>query len=399
MALSQVEFGEEIQSRCFHFEKGFTFVNHGSFGVVPTPIREKQKQLLDVLNDNPGLFYRQTWKQLLASAKLAAAHFLGADPGNIVFVQNATTGVNSVLKAFPWQKGDEILATVHTYKAVEYACRKAAQFSTGGHIHQFEIQFPIQDEAEVVSNMTSALDEHPKIKLVVLDHITSPSALVLPLKKMIEECRKRGVLVLVDGAHAPGQVEINLEELRPDFYTGNFHKWVFTPRGCAILWVHKDHHDWCTPLVTSHMYNKGFQLEYGVQGTRDDTPYFLVPDSIQFYKDVGGMERINKYTEDLLDQACKLTAERLHTELPRAPPTMLAPGMRLVLLPEYQGYPKTWEGSEDLYMDIMNKHKINCAIYPIQGELYLRLSANIYNRLADYEKLAQLLVDMLKNGR
>ena len=123
----------------------------------------------------------------------------------------------------------------------------------------------------------------------ILDHITSPSALVLPLKKMIEECRKRGVLVLVDGAHAPGQVEINLEELRPDFYTGNFHKWVFTPRGCAILWVHKDHHDWCTPLVTSHMYNKGFQLEYGVQGTRDDTPYFLVPDSIQFYKDVGGM--------------------------------------------------------------------------------------------------------------
>ena len=121
------------------------------------------------------------------------------------------------------------------------------------------------------------------------DHITSPTALVFPLKKMIEECRKRGVLVLVDGAHAPGQMEINLEELRPDFYTGNFHKWMYTPRGCAFLWVHKDHQGWCTPLVTSNKYKEGFQMEFCVQGTRDDIPYFLIPEAIQFYKDVGGM--------------------------------------------------------------------------------------------------------------
>lgn len=117
----------------------------------------------------------------------------------------------------------------------------------------------------------------------------------MPLKRMIEECRKRGVLVLIDGAHAPGQIEINLEELCPDFYVGNFHKWVYTPRGCAFLWVHKDHQNWCTPLVTSYMYDKGFQLEYGQQGTRDDTPYFLIPDAIQFYKDMGGrVSTVNK---------------------------------------------------------------------------------------------------------
>jgi selenocysteine lyase/cysteine desulfurase len=123
------------------------------------------------------------------------------------------------------------------------------------------------------------------------DHITSPTALVFPLKKMIAECRKRGVMVLVDAAHAPGQLEINLEDLDPDFYTGNFHKWVYTPRGCAILWIRKDHHNWCTPLVTSHMYNKGVQLEYRVQGTRDDIPYFLVPDAIEFYQEIGGWVR------------------------------------------------------------------------------------------------------------
>uniref|UniRef100_A0A8W8N1D3 Aminotransferase class V domain-containing protein n=1 Tax=Magallana gigas TaxID=29159 RepID=A0A8W8N1D3_MAGGI len=360
MTLNDVEFGAEVRRKYFHFEEGFTFINHGSFGVVPTSIREKRKQLLDVVNDNPDVFYRQAWKPLMSTAIQAAAEFLGADPNNVVLVQNATTG---------------------------------------GHIHQFEIGFPIKNEEEIVRNMASALDEHPNVRMAVLDHITSPSALLLPIKKMIEECRKRRVLVLIDGAHAPGQAEINLEELCPDFYTGNFHKWVYTPRGSAILWVHKDHQGWCTPLVTSHMYNKGFQLEYGQQGTRDDTPYFLIPDAIQFYKDMGGMDKIVKYTKKLLDDACRMMAERLQTELPQIPQSMEAAGMRLVLLPDFdkfERYTKTWEGSENLYNDIMNIHKINCAVYPIQGELFLRLSANIYNEMDDYVKLADLLVQLLK---
>ncbi|XP_062613834.1 uncharacterized protein LOC134275583 [Saccostrea cucullata] len=398
MERRKVEFGAVIKRECFHFEEGCTFINHGSYGVVPTKIRDKQNQLLDDMNDNPDVFYRRTLIQLFGASIDAASKFLGADPKNLVFVQNATTGVNSVLKAFPWQKGDEILATVYTYKAVEYACRKAAEFSTGGHIHQFDIRFPINDESEVVDSMTSFLDKHPRIRLVVLDHITSPTALVFPIKKMIAECRKRGVMVLIDGAHAPGQVAINLEELDPDFYTGNFHKWMFTPRGCAFLWIRKEHHDWCTPLVTSHMYKKGIQFEYCIQGTRDDIPYFCVPEAIQFYKDIGGMEKLNKYTSDLLDKASELVAERLGTEVLQIPKSMEAPGMRLVLLPEYEGYDKTWEGSEKLYMDIMNQHKINCVIYPVQNELYLRLSANIYNEMADYINIVDLLRKLPKKS-
>ncbi|XP_061177980.1 uncharacterized protein LOC133186720 [Saccostrea echinata] len=398
MDLSKVDFGAAMKKQCFHFEEGFTYVNHGAYGEVPVIIREKQKQLLDTQNDNTGMFFRDETPRLYRKAIEAAAQFLRADPGNLVLVQNATTGVNSVLKAFPWTKTDEILATVYTYKAVEYACRKVAEFSTGGHIHQFDIRFPIRDEMEVVKSMTSYLAEHPKIKLVVLDNITSPTALKLPLKEMISECRKRSVMVLIDGAHAPGQVEINLEELSPDFYVGNFHKWVYTPRGCAFLWIHKDHQDWCTPLVTSHMYKKGFQKEFCTQGTRDDIPYFLLPESIKFYHDVGGREKINNYTRNLLDKASELIAERLGTEVLQIPKSMEAPGMRLVLLPECEGYDKTWKGSENLYMDIMKKHKINCAVYPVQGELYLRLSANIYNEISDYEKLTDILLQLSRKS-
>ena len=126
----------------------------------------------------------------------------------------------------------------------------------------------------------------------IADHITSATALILPVKKMIAECRKRGVLVLVDAAHAPGQIKVNVEDLNPDFYTGNFHKWVYTPRGCAILWIAKEHHNWCTPLVTSHMYKKGVQLEYFMQGTRDNIPFFLVPDALKFYNEIGGMVKM-----------------------------------------------------------------------------------------------------------
>nr|XP_022334137.1 hercynylcysteine sulfoxide lyase-like isoform X2 [Crassostrea virginica] len=394
MDLSKIEFGARMKTECFHFEEGYIFVNHGAYGEVPVKIRDKQKQLLDTMNDNTGKYFREVTPRMYMEAITAAAAFLGADPNNLVLVQNATSGVNTVLRAFPWKQGDEILTTTYTYKAVQNTCHRMSQLSIGCKVHQFEIRFPISDESELTKAMTSCLDQNPNIKLAILDHITSSTALVFPLKKMIEECRKRGVLVLVDGAHAPGQMEIHLEELRPDFYTGDFHKWMYTPRGCAFLWVHKDHQGWCTPLVTSNKYKEGFQMEFCEQGTRDDIPYFLIPEAIQFYKDVGGMDKINRYKRELLGPASAMLAERLQTRLLEIPDSMVAPGMRLVLLPEYQGYPKTVEGSEKLFLDLTHFHKTNTAIFCVQGELYIRLSVNIYNEMADYERLAEVLCQL-----
>ncbi|XP_062619113.1 uncharacterized protein LOC134280688 [Saccostrea cucullata] len=394
MDLSAIEFGATMKKEGFHFEDGFTYINHGSYGAVPLQIREKQKQLLDELNDNPDLFFRQKEYELYIRARDAAAKFVGADPENLVFVQNTTTGVNTVLKSLSWQPGDEILATVSTYKAVANACRQAAEV-LAGQFRQFDIRFPIRDESEVVESMTNHLDKYPKIRLVVIDHISSTTALVFPLKKMIAECRKRGVLVLVDGAHAPGHVEVNLEDLQADFYTGSFHKWLYAPRGCAILWISKKHQDWCIPLVTSNNYKKGVQLEYFIQGLRDNIPYLIVPDLLEFYKEIGGMERIHKYTGPLLEKASSMVAERLGTMTPDIPKSMMAPNMRLVLLPVYKGYTEiTHELGDELLFHIMTKYKLHCAVCQAQGQLYLRLSANIYNELSDYEKAADILCNL-----
>lgn len=393
MDLSKIEFGAEMKKECFHFEEGYVFVNHAAYGEVPVLIRDKQKQLLDVQNDNTGTYFLEVLPRMYMKSLQAAAGFLGADVNNLVFVQNATTGVNTVLRAFPWKVGDEILTTTYTYDAVRNTCSRIVQMFSG-HVRELQIQFPIKDESELTEAMTSCLEKYPNIKVVILDHITSSTALLFPIKKMIEECRKRGVLVLIDGAHAPGQVEINLEDLCPDFYVGNFHKWLYTPRGCAFLWVHRDHQGWCTPLVTSRQYNNGFQIEFCVQGTRDDIPYFLVPDAILFLKELGGMEKVNRYKRDLLDKATIMITERLNTDILQIPGSMEVPGMRMVLLPEYEGYPKTLEGSEKLFMDLTHKYKTNTAIYHVQGELYIRVSANIYNEMSDYQKLADVLCQL-----
>ncbi|XP_062605854.1 uncharacterized protein LOC134267658, partial [Saccostrea cucullata] len=224
-----------------------------------------------------------------------------------------------------------------------------------------------------------------------LDHISSPAALVFPLKDMIAECRKRKVLVLVDGAHALGQIAVNLDDLKPDFYIGNFYKWLYTPRGCAVLWVAEEHQTWCTPLVTSVTYREGFQSEFMMQGTRDNIPYYLVPDALKFFKDIGGMEKINRYTENLLEKACLLLEERLGTKCVEIPDSMKPPRIRLVPLPQYQEYQATTDGARQLNRDLMEKHKIICLVCAVQNQLFLRLSANVYNELSDYERMAEVL--------
>lgn len=370
--------------------RGIFFLNHGSYGAVPVPVRERQKELLDLMNENPDRFYKIVEGRLYDEARRAASAFLGAKAENLVFVPNATTGVNTVLRSLPWDDGDEILGTNFTFTSNVNACRSVAD-SINGKFHQFQIRFPIKDSSEIVKSMTSYLDNFQKIRLVVLDHISSPTTVVFPVKEMIAECRKRHVLTLVDGAHAIGQVEVNLEDLRPDFYTGNFHKWLYTPRGCAILWVAEEHQKWCAPLLISLQYKKGYQKEFKIQGTRDNIPYLVVPEVLKFFEDIGGLEKIHCYADTLLDSACQMLWNRLGARPVEVPESMKAPNMRLIHLPRFKGYTINFEGARKLNLDIMEKHKVVCLICAVQGQFFLRLSANVYNELSDFVKLVDAL--------
>ena len=270
-----------------------TFLNHGSFGACPLAVLQKQRQLRDRLEQNPVRFFALELEPLLDQARQTLAEFLGAAAENLVFVPNATTGVNTVLRSLclphpdfaALQPGDELLTTTHEYNASRNALDFAAQAS-GATVVTAAVPFPIDSPEQAIAAVLSKISA--RTRLVLLDHVTSQTGLVFPLKPIIEELTAIGVEVLIDGAHAPGMVPLNLQDLGATYYTGNCHKWLCAPKGAAFLYVQPDRRDRIRPLVISHGANSPrrdrdrFRLEFDWTGTADPSAYLVVPKAIQF---------------------------------------------------------------------------------------------------------------------
>lgn len=263
-----------------------TFLNHGSFGACPIAILEKQQVLRSKLEAEPLQFFGVELEDLLDTARQALANFVGAEVASLAFVPNATTGVNTVLRSLclpisgftPLQAGDELLTTNHEYNASRNALNFVAQ-CVGATVVVAEVPFPIDSSEQAISAILDKVSA--KTRLVLLDHITSQTSLVFPLKPLINELNQRNIDVLVDGAHAPGMIPLNLAELGVAYYTGNCHKWLCSPKGAAFLYVREDKQFMIRPLVISHGANSPrpdrsrFHLEFDWTGTTDPTPYSL----------------------------------------------------------------------------------------------------------------------------
>ncbi|XP_069131369.1 uncharacterized protein [Argopecten irradians] len=386
-SLGSIRFGEEIKEKEFCMRKGATFINHGSYGMVPRRVKELQKRYLYVTDEHPDDWFQRRGEQLWIEARDVAAKFVNSDTDELFLVQNATTGVNTILKALKLKETEAVMITNNTYRAVQ---NTACHISTGGggaKLHMMEIHFPIKSEDEVVQQYINFLDEHPDVKIAMIDHITSASALRLPIKKIIKVCRDHNVLSMIDGAHAPGQVPLDMKDIEPDFYTGNFHKWLYTPRGCALLYIKKEHQKWACPLVTSTNHNKSMALQFFMQGTRDDCPYFCLPEALRFYNGIGGMETIIRYCSDLLDEAANKMVKEWGTHKLPVPKEMEAPCMRLIKLPKLTGYSPTTNDALRLFADIYSRFNIQVVTICGYGDMYVRISANVYNTASDYDKL------------
>ncbi|XP_052092722.1 uncharacterized protein LOC127729107 isoform X2 [Mytilus californianus] len=386
------DFGKEMREKEFDLKDGVTFINHGSFGVVPLRVQEAQIRVLYEINSFPDLWFRINRRIKQDESLRLIAEFVNTEADDLVFVQNATTGVNTVLKSFKFDKGDVILCTDNTYAAIKNTCSATAELPGVKDIcvEYIDLKFPIVNEDEVVEMFREYFKNNPTVKLAVIDHITSPSAIRMPIEKLIPLCKEFGVLSLIDGAHAPGQIPLNLKELDADFYTGNFHKWLYTPRGCAILYVKRTHQDWVRPLVTSHGHKTTFQNDFFEQGTRDDSPYCVVPDALTFYKDIGGYDKIYGYVDDLLNKATNMLTTSWKTEKLQIPRSMEAPFMRMVRLPKLKGL-SSGDECENRIKDNILRHNIVCQISSVHGIAYCRLSANIYNTDEDYQVLCEFI--------
>ena len=275
-------------------DPAITFLNHGSFGSCPRAVLEDQRRWRDRLEAQPVQFLARDLPGLLADARRDLGSFVGADPADLAFVANATGAVNAVLRSLQFAPGDELLTDDHEYNAAINVLRHVAE-RDGARVVVASIPFPVASDDEVVDTILGAATDRTRLALV--SHVTSPTALVFPIARIVTGLAERGIETLVDGAHAPGMLPLDLDRLGAAWYTGNLHKWVCAPKGAAFLHARRDRQPGLRPNIISHGANADvatgtdngrtrYRAEFDWQGTLDPTPWLAVPDALRV---VGGL--------------------------------------------------------------------------------------------------------------
>jgi isopenicillin-N epimerase len=370
------------------------YLNHGSFGACPTAVLEVQAALRQEMEREPVDFLDVTLPSRLNEARARLAAFLGAQASDLVFVPNATAGVNAVLRSLPFTSTDELLLTNHTYAA----CRKTVEFvasRTGVRPVIAQLPFPVRGEEEILTAVMACVSA--RTRLALLDHVTSPTALVLPIARLVAELKARGIETLVDGAHAPGMVSLALSELGAAYYTGNAHKWLCAPKGAAFLHVRADRQTDLHPTVISHGYPSGFRAEFDWIGTVDPTPWLTVPEAVRYMGSLlsGGWHELMARNRALALEARALLVELLGIEAP-CPEAMIG-SMASIELPAAQGTAPAARLDARALHDWFRERGVETWLHE-QPRRVLRISAQLYNDLSQYRELGRLLKQAL-HGR
>lgn len=382
--------------RLWPLDPSVTFLNHGSFGACPWAVLEAQAALRERMEREPVQFLWRDLEGLLDEAREALGAFVGADPDDLAFVPNATAGVNTVLRSVALAPGDELLVTDHAYNACRNALEAVAS-RTGARVIVAPVPFPLEGPEAVVASVLDRVG--PRTRLALLDHVTSPTGLVLPIGRLVEALGARGVDALVDGAHAPGMVPLDLQALGAAYYTGNCHKWMCAPKGAGFLHVRPDRQAEVRPLAISHGANSPrrdrsrFRLEFDWTGTADPTAYLAVPEAIRYMGSLlpGGWPALMAHNR----RTALGARERLCAALHVAPPAPDAMVGSLVAVPVPEGFgPSPAPREPDpLQAALFARFGIEALVFrwPAPPVRILRVSAQLYNMPADYERLADAL--------
>lgn len=378
--MTGVTFGRDARA-LFALDPGITFLNHGSFGVTPNDVLEAQDRFRAEMESDPDGFFRYRLRPLLRETAAKLGEFLGVPGDSLVFCDNATTGVNTVLRSLDFSPGDEILYTDHTYNAVHLAIEAVCRKSRAKPV-RVPLGLDLADDEATIARLMAAVT--PRTKLAVMDHITSPTAIVLPVVEMTRALKERGVRVLVDAAHAPGQIEFDIAKIGADWVTGNCHKWLFAPKGSAFLYASQEMAAQTQPIVVSHFAADGFPRGFDYLGTNDPTAYLSIPVACEFYRRFGG-EAVRAHNHALVKQGAGILS-RLGVRRILSP---RACAMISLALPQTRA--ATPDDAHEIMLGMKDRHRINAACHAFAGALLLRLSAQIYNERADYELLASAL--------
>ena len=385
-------------AEAFTLDPDVIYLNHGSFGACPVPVLAAQSEIRQRLEREPVRFFTRELEPLLGAARSELAQLVSADPEGLAFVPNATYAVNTVLRSLEFKPGDELLTTDHEYNA----CRNALDFvaeQSGATVVVAHVPFPIDDPDTVVAAVLGRVTA--RTRLALLDHVTSATALVFPIERLVHALRARGVESLVDGAHAVGQVPLDLGALGVAYFTSNCHKWLCAPKGCAFLHVREDLRGNIVPLAISHGLNatpggrSRFRMLFDWTGTSDPSAYLAVPAAIRFLASCmpGGHEALRERNGALVAWGRALLCDALRVD-PPAPASMLGSMASIPL----RGAPATASpfDIDPLQAALMDSFRIEVPVLtwldgPATRRRALRISAQVYNRAADYEALADAL--------
>jgi isopenicillin-N epimerase len=377
-------------------DPGVTFLNHGSFGACPREVLRHQASLRAEMEAEPVRFLGRELDDRLDAARAALAAFVGADAADLAFVANATGGVNAVLRSLRLGDGDELLTTDHAYQA----CRNTLDYvaeRTGARVVVAAIPFPVASPDAIIDTVLA--EATPRTRLALLDHITSPTGLVLPIERLVAELARRGIETLVDGAHAPGMVPLDLQRLGAAYYSANCHKWLCTPKGSAFLWVRRDRQADIHPLTISHG-AKGerpgrsrFRLEFDWTGTQDPTAWLTVPMAIEY---LGGLVPGGWPALMARNRALALEARRgicAAIGIPPACPDAMIGSLASMILPDSVTTDTRWRVRDPIQARLFDAWGIEVPImrWPAPPRRLIRISAQLYNRADQYARLAEAL--------
>ena len=387
-------FGRSLLSHWW-LDPGIAYLNHGTVGATPRVVLDAQHAWQRLIETQPAAFlFRELVRlapdqagaprSLLRRTADTVAQFLGAHGDDFFFVDNASTGVNAVLRSIALKPGDEIVVLDQAYGAVV----KAAQFvarQAGATVVTVALPFPVHGDvteayAEAVENALT-----PRTRLAILDHIASDTALVLPVAALTARCRQHGVPVLVDGAHAPGAIALDIEGVGADWYVGNLHKWAFAPRACGFLWAAPARRAALHPPVISWGLDLGLAQEFDWTGTRDPSAMLSAPAGIAFMRDVLGLDAMRRWNHDLAWRMAHTLAARWGQ--PFTTPEAMVGCMASVALPARIA--KRGEAAAPALKDwLLHERGIEAQVLAIRGQPHVRLAAQVYNDESDFERLA-----------
>jgi isopenicillin-N epimerase len=380
-----------VLRRHWALDPAASFLNHGSFGACPAAVLAEQSRLRAQMESDPVRFLaRELWDRLdEALAKLGA--FVGAERADLAFVTNATAGVNAVLRSLVFKPGDEILITDHAYEACAEAARYVAARS-GARVVVAQVPFPIESGTQILDAVLKAAG--PRVRLALLDHVTSATALVWPIKELIAKLSERGIDTVVDGAHAPGMLALDIASLAPAYYAGNCHKWVCAPKGAGFLYVRRDRQEGIAPVSVSHLAawaregKSAFRARFDWTGTYDPTAGLSVPAAIEFVSSLlpGGWPAVMASNRELASRGRDILCEALEVQAP-APQDMLG-AMAALLIPG-----AACDAIDPLQDALRREDNIDVPIFRWGNppRRVLRISAQLYNIEDEFRRLASAL--------